>query len=465
MASENNQVVEAPKEYLPTDVVPVSERNVTFLDAMATWAGASLQPTVWTIGGMFICVGIFSGLLDAFLSSFIPFLFVGLFGVMATYIGMTTAGMAHFTLGARGTKIMSVLSIINSCGWSVVSNYMAAITYSYIFNIYFGTPAYGTPGCELPMVIGCLLNGILSYIAVGVGGTKLMVLFQKIMMACLLVLSVVLYVILLRNLSWADFQNFVVPDEYKTPFFYAFDMMFATVLAFCVIGGDFGRNIKKKSSAMWGSVIGGTVALVAFIFMGMLGVLHEYKNTGVIDQNAANPSALAMSLGLGIVALIVVLFATVTTNMMDVFTMTNNYCNLLPKLGYKKCAVLGGVTPMLFCWLPIVISSFFDVFYTFADILGAVFPPLFVMMLMDFFVIRKKNYDTDQVKTVGGKYWYSNGINIYAFVYWVIGTIVFILLHVVLGITFFSNVIISMVIQAVLYYIIANLAIKKGYYK
>lgn len=449
------------REYSPLEAVPMEARHIGFFDLMTTWAGTSLQPSVWTLAGIVIGLGFLGGIAVSAISTVFVYLLIGAFGVMTYQVGTSTMGLARFSMGIRGSKLISVASCINSLGWSVVANYLAAITYSYIFSIIFGTPAYGEPGCGYILVIGCLINGILSYLCVGIGGSKSMKYFQYIMMGSLVLLSVVLYIAILKDLTWADIQNFVVPEEMKMSFFGTFDTLVAIFLTIFIIGGDLGRSVKKQGAVMWAPLVGGVFSILLFVIMGMLGIILEFKKTGIINVDAANPSSLAMSLGLGVVALIVVLFATVTTNMMDVFTMGYAIENVAPKLGNKKATVIAGLLPMLLCWLPVCVENFLDAFYIFADILAIVFPSMLVIMLMDYFVIHKRKYDLSQIDEIGGKYWFYGGYNIYSIAAWLIGAMIYLVLHNILALSFFSNVIITMVLDAAVYYVLAKIGEKR----
>lgn len=453
MANEGNQTQK--KLYSPLEAVPQEARHIGFLDLATTWAGTSLQPSVWTLAGITIGLGFAGGIFATITSTVFVYILIGLFGAMTWKIGTTTMGLARFSMGIRGSKLIGVASIINSLGWSVVANFMAAITYSYIFNILFGTPVYGEEGCGWILIVGCLLNSILSYLAVSIGGTRSMKVFQYVMMTGLIILSIVLYVVILRNLSIADIKNFSVPAEMRGTAFGTFDTLVAILLTIFIIGGDLGRDVKKRGTALWAPLCGGVFSLLLFVIMGQLGIILEFKNTGVFNMDAANPSSLAMSVGLGAVALIVVLFATVTTNMMDVFTMSYSVENLAPRMSSKKAVLIAGLLPMLFCWLPVAVGSFIDAFYVFADILGIIFPSMLVIMLVDFYIINKQDYDIAHIDEVGGKYWFKNGFNPYAIAAWIIGAIIYLLLHNIFMVSFFSNVIITMILDAVIYYCLA----------
>ncbi|MBD5151485.1 MAG: hypothetical protein HDT16_03090 [Oscillibacter sp.] len=461
MGNKESANTSKEREYSPIEAVPQEARHIGFLDLATTWAGTSLQPSVWTLAGITIGLGFVGGIAATVASTVFVYILIGLFGLMTYYVGTSTMGLARFTMGIRGSKLISVASIVNSVGWSVVANYMAAITYSYVFNMLFGTPVYGAPGCEWILVIGCLLNSILSYLAISIGGTRSMKLFQYIMMIGLIILSIVLYIVIMQNLTVEDIRNFIVPDEMKGSIFGTFDTMVAILLTIFIIGGDLGRNVKSKTSALWAPLVGGVFSLLLFVVMGQLGIILEYKTTGIFNMDAANPSSLAMSAGLGFVALVVVLFATVTTNMMDVFTMSYATENLVPKLGYNKSVMIAGILPMLFCWLPVAVGSFIDAFYVFADILGIIFPSMLVIMLMDYYVINKREYDIKQIDTIKGKYWYTNGFNKYAISAWLLGAVVYLILHNILMLSFFSNVVLTMIIDAIIYYVMVQIAKKQ----
>ncbi len=54
-------------------------------------------------------------------------------------------------------------------------------------------------------------------------------------------------------------------------------------------------------------------------------------------------------------------------------------------------------------------------------LIGSVFAPLFVMMLSDHFIVRKRRIDADALGDVNGRYGYSGSWHVSAFVAWAIG--------------------------------------------
>ena len=51
--------------------------------------------------------------------------------------------------------------------------------------------------------------------------------------------------------------------------------------------------------------------------------------------------------------------------------------------------------------------------------------PEIAILLVDFFFVRGKNYDTDQFSKIDGKYWYQAGFNVRAYITWAISIAVY----------------------------------------
>lgn len=199
------------------------------------------------MGGSLICVGMLGGLAVVLSSTFIAYLTLGAVGYMAYKIGTTTMGLTRFSPGINGSKIVTAANIINLCGWTAVSNFMAAITFSYISR------------CSLagPMIFGCVLNGVLSFIAIFIGGSKSLKIFERIMMIVLLVLSVVVTIIVLRSYSWTELTAWKVPADAAIPFGTGFDTMLTFSMVFTTVVGEFTRYTKANRRARWLRVLAG----------------------------------------------------------------------------------------------------------------------------------------------------------------------------------------------------------------
>lgn len=451
----------AQHDYSSIAAVPAEARHISFSSMALTWGGISLQPATWTVCGSMICAGLFMGIFAMLLGASFGLLLTALFGYMTFRTGLSSMGMTRPTLGVRGTKLVTVATILNSIGWVTVTGYLAAITISYIFKLMLGTPAVGEPGSAPIMILSCMFIVALEWLAIARDGSRTLKLFQTIMMIALIVFCIAIFVVLLRIVSWKDLRDLKIPDGMRMTFAQCFDTYVAGTITVAIFGGDLARYAVKKSTAKYACFAGALPALLAFGLMAILGIVASYVSTGVFSLSNANPSTLATSLGLGIPALLIVLFSTITTSMLDIYSIANSLTNLCEGWNYKKASLVAGAASLALCWIPVVTTDFLTYFFAFIDVLGAVFPPLIVILLVDYYVVQRQQTEVGEITKAGGRYWFTNGYNIAAIVSWLIGAVVYFILNYPLKSDHFSNVLLSMLITVAVYLLAVRMVSKK----
>jgi NCS1 family nucleobase:cation symporter-1 len=126
---------------------------------------------------------------------------------------------------------------------------------------------------------------------------------------------------------------------------------------------------------------------------------------------------LMVKFGWAIPALIIVLFSTFTTTFLDIYSTAISGLNIVPKLGERKGVIIGGV-------LGTATALIFPALLNYEDFLlfiGAMFCPLFGIVLVDYFLIRKGSLDVENLYKKEGVYWFWRGINPAAILAWAIG--------------------------------------------
>ena len=91
--------------------------------------------------------------------------------------------------------------------------------------------------------------------------------------------------------------------------------------------------------------------------------------------------------------------------------------------------------------------------------IGAMFVPLFGVVLTDYFLIRGRKLDREAIYREGGEYWYFKGFNITAIVSWAIGFIV----YEIIALMKYSvgGSLPSLIVAGVVYYLITQLRQQK----
>jgi NCS1 family nucleobase:cation symporter-1 len=64
-------------------------------------------------------------------------------------------------------------------------------------------------------------------------------------------------------------------------------------------------------------------------------------------------------------------------------------------------------------------------YFNFLLAIGSVFSPLFGLLAADYFVLRRRRLQADQLYEPGGAYWYQAGVNWLAVVAWAAGVAVY----------------------------------------
>ena len=57
--------------------------------------------------------------------------------------------------------------------------------------------------------------------------------------------------------------------------------------------------------------------------------------------------------------------------------------------------------------------------------IGSVFCPLFGVIFMDYFIVKRKRYNIEEVYKTRGVYWYWEGVNTRAVAAWAIGILIY----------------------------------------
>ena len=470
---------QAPAEEFPvTQSVPASARNFSSLDMFLTWAGFNANTGSWFIGGLAASLGLGGALGVILLANPPAYILVALIGYMAFRVGTTTYGLARPSLGIRGAQVASALNFVQYTGWAVVDTAIGAIALSFLFNGIFGWAPFGAPGAESTLAIGVTLLAIIQAVPVIVAGHKSIRIAQRVTVTTVIALVAWTGFVLFQHWDLAAIAAWQPPAGVALPLGVVVDIFAVYSVTWYGAIGALTRFGRTPQAATVAPFAGASLALFWFGVVGTFGVIAGALATGVFDPNASDPSSVLSSLGLGYVAMLILILLTVSTNVGSLYIMSYEMANIRPgfnvKAGYWGSAIL--------VWVASFIPIFMGLLAFFLDFLttiGAVFGPVCSIMLVDYFILRKQRYDWSQSDAKEGPYWYGSGFNWAAIVVWIVGALSYFLFMgtpsylkgvipwggLDVFVTTTGGLYPAMILSAVLYYIGARLAIARGSYK
>jgi NCS1 family nucleobase:cation symporter-1 len=190
-----------------------------------------------------------------------------------------------------------------------------------------------------------------------------------------------------------------------------FGTMVAYFAAVMVNFSDFSRYAKNKEAMVKGNLMGLPLNMILF---SALALLTTAGAAVVYGETLINPTDIverADSVFLSVVAAITFFAATVGINLVANFIpAVNGIANLAPsKISFRKAGLITSGFALVIGGLWTAVISQIGI-SGFVNTLGATLAPLFGILIVDYYLIRKQELSRDDLYNMeGGKYHYKNG--------------------------------------------------------
>jgi putative hydroxymethylpyrimidine transporter CytX len=303
------------------------------------------------------------------------------------------------SFGIRGSYFAAGLNVIQLIGWTAVMLIVCGGAADAISKFYGFS--------NLPLWI--ILSGITTTLWALVGH-RIWKWLQRISVAALLILCIAMTYILFQEYGWGKLSQ--IPRQKDFPFMIGMDLVIAMPISWLPLVSDYSRFATDSKSSFWGTWMS---YFIVSSWMYLLGLAAS------LATQSPDPSGIVMNLmvkfGWAIPALIVVLFSTFTTTFLDIYSTAISGLNIVPKLGERKGVIIGGILGTV---TALIFPTLLD-YEHFLLFIGAMFCPLFGIVLVDYFLIRKGLLVLEDLYKKNGRYWFWKGINLPAILAWAIG--------------------------------------------
>ena len=389
------------------DIKPITtaERNLGGVDYFLLWAGVAISLAEIWAGGFLSPMGFWMGFWAIVIGHVIGNTFMALGGVIGSDHGIMSMVSVRPSFGIRGSNLPAVLNIIQLIGWASIMLIIGGRAGAML-----GKPIGGFMASDKFWIVTIGLGTLIWALYTGKSIWKIM---QKTA-----VIALLLTVILMTWVSVKEFGSGVLgvkPAPAAMPFMIGLDLVIAMPISWMPLVADYTRFSKRTAPAFWNTWWGYFLISSWMYVLGLMATLV----TGETD-----PGALILQImgriGLAVPALILVVFSSITSDFPDIYSATCSMLNISRKIGAKTIMWIAGI-------LSILVALVFPMeqYENFLFFIGAMFVPLFGVVLTDYFLIRARNLDTEEIYKVGGEYWYFRGFNLTAIASWAIGFVVY----------------------------------------
>ncbi|KNX43017.1 putative allantoin permease [Roseovarius tolerans] len=363
----------------------------------------------WTAFAALICAGLF-----------VMFL-VNLSGAAGEKYGIPYPVFARASMGTAGAMLPAVLRSTVAVFWYGVQVYFAstalALLIRSVTGITGGAEVLGLTGIDwLSFVLVWAFHIVIFWRGMGWVETFLNI-AGPFVYAVMIGLLAVLWVKSDGQLLSQAQTIFANPDATWATEFNGFIAIIGTMVAYfaavMINFSDFSRYARDKRAMVVGNLVGLPFNMILFSALALLTTAGAAVVYGEAIINPTEIVGRTDSVLLGVIAAITFFAATVGINLVANFIpAVNGIASLAPsKISFRKAGLITSV-------FALVIGGFWTSFISefgisgFVNTLGATLAPIYGIMIVDYYLLRKEALKRDDLYDMeGGTYHYSGGWN------------------------------------------------------
>jgi len=416
------------------DIRPTSaaDRTLGGIDFFLLWAGVAISLAEIWAGGFLAPMGFWLAMGAILAGHVIGNTFMALGGIIGSEHGIMSMVSVRPSFGVRGSNFAAILNIIQLVCWASIMLIIG-----------------GRAGAMLGESMGGLLASNRFWIvAIGLGTLLWALSTGKSIWKLMQASAVIGLFLVILMMSWGTYEEIgrttITASRGEMPFMIGLDLVIAMPISWLPLVADYSRFSRRTAPAFWNTWWG---YFIVSSWMYVLGL------TATLVTGSTEPQMQMLQLmggaGLAVPALLMVVFSTITSDFPDVYSATCSMLNISRKIGAKTAMWMTGIVSIL-----VALVFPVDRYENFLLFIGAMFVPLFGVVLTDYFIIRKRNLNLEELYKTGGEYWYARGFNVVALASWAMGFVTYEtieILKVPIG-----GSIPSLVVAGVLYYFITK---------
>ena len=325
----------------------------------ALWFGAAVSTAEILTGGLLAPLGWAWGLGVILAGHLVGGLVFFGAGWMSSRTGQNAIGVSRLSFGAAGPKLFGAVNVLQLVGWTAVMVILGSQSLDALAGALWGFHV----SWVWKLVLGVLL---LLWAASGLEGIRR-----------LNTAAVVLLLLLTAVMGWVVFQTPPAPPSAQPlRLSDALELVVVMPLSWLPLVGDYTRRAGKPLRGNLTAVIGYVVGSVWMYAIGLASALA---------LGTADPTQQMLRAGLGLAGLAIIAVSTATSGFLDVVSAGVSFQNIVPRANDRGSALaLGAIGVALALVFPM------DRYQDFLYALGALFGPLYAVLLSDYLFVRRR---------------------------------------------------------------------------
>ena len=392
---------------------PYEKRTITPFGLGATWFGLSVTLAAFMLFAQFMQWLTITEMLWA---ATVGYIILAMIGTLTQEIGIIYGISLPATLRAQfgyaGSKVMSVIKLPSAGFWAGFNTYLGGTALNEVFKLTTGFDS---------ILVAMIIFGAVSILII-FNAAEILAKFNAIVSPILLIIFAYIAILLFRNFDVNFVETFSMGGDDSLSFIGKLDKFMLCVMS--AMGTWLGvsmamQNITRECKAepknfnsWWqtnkkfsiGEFLGMAPPMIALGYLGGVSYVltGEYNPIIVITDTVG-----AQSTAVAVICQIFICFAIWSTNGgANILTSAFLLCNIFKKANLRVMSIVFLIVVCLF--KPWALTGFLPQVVTF---LGSIVSPMCGIMIIDYYVIRKRKFSLDDMYRSDGKYHYDKGHN------------------------------------------------------
>ncbi|MGD9567914.1 MAG: putative hydroxymethylpyrimidine transporter CytX [Sedimentibacter sp.] len=324
------------------------------------WFGAAVSIAEIFTGTLFVPLGFSKGFFAIIAGHIIGCILLYFAGIIGAKSGKSSMESVGLSFGNKGRNFFALLNVLQLVGWTAVMIIQGARAMGIMLN--------SNIGIQTDMLWGVIIGAaILAWVIIG---PKNLEKVNIVAVGGLFILTILLGFTVFKGGSQTNIIG-------EMSFGAAIELSIAMPLSWLPLISDYTKDAKYPLTATRVSVI---TYFIGSVFMYTIGL------GAAIFTGESDIATIMYKAGFGILGVLIILFSTVTTTYLDVYSAGVSIKTINGRLSEKNMAIL-------VCIIGTAIAIFTPVeqYENFLYLIGSVFAPMVAVLVADYFVLKKSN--------------------------------------------------------------------------